>query len=265
MALRPLIAVLTLLASIAPVRADAESTARIVATSPAAPAVLGRGTTFYVRIEYRTDEPINLWARPYRGGRAVQNAISNASTRHSGSGEALGWFELREPGSVDEIRIRAGGGEPYREWELARMPVQIEWTSASAEPPARPEWVDQLAASEDAAMRAQMAERANEPMPAGSAVFFSGFMLLVLGLLVAGIAVPLWSVYKWRGGWRLAAAVPAALIGFVVLRIVVDTARDPTSHNLWPFEVLEFGAVALTAIGILKFIRRRLGVEATPT
>jgi len=32
----------------------------------------------------------------------------------------------------------------------------------------------------------------------------------------------------------LAAAVPAA----VMARVVVDTMRDPTSHNLWPFELV---------------------------
>ncbi len=128
----------------------------------------------------------------------------------------------------------------------------------------RPEWVDELAASEQAQMRAQMERQAREPVSTGSVALFSGFMLLVLALLLAGIAVPIWSVWKWQGGWRLAAAVPAALIGFVVLRIIFDTSRDPTSHNLWPFEILQFGTVALIAIGIMKFIRRRLGVEATP-
>lgn len=42
-------------------------------------------------------------------------------------------------------------------------------------------------------------------------------------------------LWRWRGGWRIAAA-PAMVMSFVVLRIVVDTARDPTSRNLWPFE-----------------------------
>jgi hypothetical protein len=87
-------------------------------------------------------------------------------------------------------------------------------------------------------------------------------MLLVLALLVASVAVPLWSAWKWQGGWKVAAAVPAAVIGFVVLRIIVDTSRDPTSHNLWPLEILQFGVVALVIIGILKVARRFLGVQA---
>lgn len=49
--------------------------------------------------------------------------MSNASARRAGTGQALGWFALTGPGYVDEIRIRAGGGDPYREWELARTTV----------------------------------------------------------------------------------------------------------------------------------------------
>jgi hypothetical protein len=53
-----------------------------------------------------------------------------------------------------------------------------------------------------------------------------------------------------------------AVIAFVALRIIVDTARDPTSHNLWPFEIIIYGAVAVATIGALKIARRMLGVEA---
>jgi hypothetical protein len=39
------------------------------------------------------------------------------------------------------------------------------------------------------------------------------------------------------------AAVPVA----VIVRVVVDTLRDPTSHNLWPFEVIIAVGVGLLA------------------
>jgi hypothetical protein len=56
-----------------------------------------------------------------------------------------------------------------------------------------------------------------------------------------------------------AAAVPAA----VMARVVVDTTRDPTSHNLWPFELVTaflvglLGTVPGTLIG--NVFRRLLG------
>jgi hypothetical protein len=90
-------------------------------------------------------------------------------------------------------------------------------------------------------------------------MFMSGFMLLMLALLVASVAAPLWGLWKWRGGWRVLAATPLALMSFIVGRIVVDVARDPTSHNLWPFEILMFGAASVGVMLVLAFVRRLTG------
>ena len=89
----------------------------------------------------------------------------------------------------------------------------------------------------------------------------SGFMLLMLGALIAGFAAPVWALWKWQGGWRVAAAVPAVLMVFVVLRIIWGVSRDPTSHNLWPFEILIYGAVSLVIMGALLIARRFIGTE----
>lgn len=242
--------------------AHAESGARIVDTQPSRDASLGRNQSFYVRIEYATDEPISLWARPYLDGKPVEKAMSNASARYTGKGEALGWFALIDPGAVDEIRIRAGGGKPYREWELAREPVRLQWTAADRSAAASAAWVDELKAADAARSREDAQRRASEPVTAGDLLLYNGFMLLMPALLLAGIGVPLWSVWKWRGAWRIAAAVPVAVVAFVGLRIVVDTARDPTSHNLWPFEIITYGAIALALIGALWLARRLMRVEA---
>ena len=58
-------------------------------------------------------------------------------------------------------------------------------------------------------------------------------------------------------------AVAVIVVAFVVLRILIDTARDPTSHNLWPFEILMVGTGALLSIGVLKLLRRLMRAEAT--
>jgi hypothetical protein len=259
--IRPL--TLAALALVASSPAWAASTADVVETSPGADATLGRNESFYVRIAYKSDEPINLWARPYFHGEEVEKAMSNASAKYVGEGEALGWFALIEAGEVDEVRILAGGGKPYRQWELAREPVQLIWTTASASGVRPAPWVEELKAATDARMREEAQRRASEPVSVGETAFFGGFMLLMGALGLAGVIVPLWSVWKWRGGWRIAAAIPAGVVTFVVLRIVIDTARDPTSHNLWPFEVLMAGVGALLAIGVLKLLRRLMRVEAT--
>jgi hypothetical protein len=241
--------------------AHASSTARILETQPSSQATLGHQESFWVRIEYDTDEAISLWARPYRNGIQIRKTMTNASLSYTGVGEALGWFALTGPGEVDEVRIFAGGGKPFREWELARQPVQLRWTEATPSEQARAPWVTDLLATEQARYREDARRRASEPVSAADVTLFSGFMLAVVALFVAGLAVPLWSVWKWRGAWRIAAAVPATVMVFVVLRIIVDTARDPTSHNLWPFEILQFAFVALVIVGALKLARRVAGVQ----
>lgn len=242
--------------------AHAGSSASVVKTHPSDSATLGGNESFWIHIEYATDEPISLWARPYRNGTPIEQARSNASTRYTGSGEALGWFSLIEPGDVDEVRIVAGGGKPYREWELTRYPVELRWTNASSSAARRPQWAEDLLAIEKARYQEDAERRAREPVSGGEVAFFNGFMLIILALVLAGLGVPVWSVWTWRGGWKIAAAVPAAVVVFVVMRILVDTARDPTSHNLWPFEILMFGTLALACIGVLKVARRIMNVEA---
>lgn len=242
--------------------AHAGSSASVVKTHPSDSATLGRNESFWVHIEYTTDEPISLWARPYRNGTQIKQVMSNASMRYTGSADALGWFSLIEPGDVDEVRIVAGGGKPFREWELTRYRVELRWTNVPSTAAHRPQWVDDLLAIEKARYQEDAERRAREPVSGGEVAFFNGFMFIILALVLAGIGVPLWSVWKWRGKWKIAAAVPAAVVVFVVLRILVDTARDPTSHNLWPFEILMFGTLALACIGVLKVARRIMNVEA---
>ena len=45
-------------------------------------------------------------------------------------------------------------------------------------------------------------------------------------------------------------------MSFVVLRIIIDTARDPTSHNLWPFEIIMWGGGIFLFMVALKLVRR---------
>jgi hypothetical protein len=60
---------------------------------------------------------------------------------------------------------------------------------------------------------------------AAALVRAAGKCHIVLSLLAAGLAVP----------------------SVVVARVAVDTIHDPTSHNLWPFEVIIASVVGLLA------------------
>ena len=236
--------------------AGGEPTVRVVATDPSVAATLGRDEPFYVRIEFATDQPVSIWVRPYYQGTLVTRAKSNASSRYTGTGHALGWFLLDQADAVDEVRIILGGGTPYREWQAASHPVRLVGTGQPAAARAKPAWVGELLAQEEEQRRRDYEQRMSQPPSAGEGVLMFGFMLAVLGLLVGSVAAPAWGLWKWRGGWRVAAAVPAAVIAFVILRIIIDTARDPTSHNLWPFEILIYGSLSLAAMGGLALVRR---------
>ena len=122
-------------------------------------------------------------------------------------------------------------------------------------------WVGELSRQEAAVRRQAYEKRMSEPVTAAESAFMSGFMLTVLALLIAGLAWPAWAMWKWRGGWRAASAIPMVVMGFVVLRVIFDTARDPTSHNLWPFEILMWGAASFAFMFVLKIVRRFARVD----
>lgn len=242
----------------APLCALAATQAQIIDVAPADGAVLGAGESLYVRIEYETDEPIRLWARPFRHGVQIENAMTNASATYSGAGEALGWFALNEPGGIDEVRIIAASDQPYRTWEIARQPLRAQWSAAPAASASPPGWVADLRAADAQRQRAYVEQRAREPVSGGMVALSAGFMVLVLALGAGGVVLPIRSVRRWSGAWRFAAAVPCVVMAFIVLRIIVDVMIDPTSHNLWPFEVLYAAAASLLYIGVLTLARRFL-------
>jgi len=57
-------------------------------------------------------------------------------------------------------------------------------------------------------------------------------------LLPIALVAVLLPLVSGVGIWRSATAVGLAAPGAVFARMVVETSRDPTSHNLWPIEVM---------------------------
>lgn len=239
---------------------------RVVETYPAGGSlVLPRNQDFYLRLAYETDKPIGIWITPYFQGKAVP-AGTSPSIRYSGKGEALAWFFFMRPGQrADEIRIRAGDGG-YAMPVVASYPVQVAGgdfpaaSSSSPWAPTEPAWVKDLQERANRQIAANSAASQGTVGP-GAYLFLGGFMLAVGALALAGLAAPIWAMRRWRGGWRLAAAIPLALLGFVVLRILAGTATDPTSHNLWPFEILLAGLTGLGILAVLALARRFVAAE----
>jgi hypothetical protein len=240
--------------------ASAGTTAEVIATDPAGDAVtLGRNQNFYLRIRYTTDQPTGIWVQPRFHGQPV-DAGTNPSGTYIGDGEALGWFFLMQPGDeVDEVRIDAGDGSRSGTHPVATVPVHVVGGSRPADAGTPPAWVVDMKQKNDAAAREAYEKSARTPPTPGDVALFGGFMLAMLCIGLVGIAAPAWGMWRWHGGWRLAAAAPAMMVTFVALRIGVGTASDPSSHNLWPFEILQAGALSVVVMAVLLVTRKLAG------
>ncbi len=240
------------------VRAD--TVVRIVETWPPGNYVtLGKNQNFYLRLAYETDKPISIWARPYFKGKPA-NVGSNTSPSYSGTGETFGWFFFSHPVDVvDEVRIMAGDGSDSNTAVVAVWRGYVMGDNKVSETKAEPAWIVEMRgrvkAAQDEAYRARM----REPVSRADRALVSGFVLAALACGLFGLIMPVWAVWRWDGVWRMAAAVPAAMMAFVVLRIVVDGLRDPTSHNLLPFEILLAGSVSTVAITVLYLAHKFFG------
>ena len=154
-----------------------------------------------MRIQFDADEPVSLWTRAYAGGKRIEQGYkSNASAKWSGSGYALGWISFDAPVEVDEIRIVAGGGKPYREREVATLPVKLRWGDGPAAA-ATAAWVPELSAATAAAWEAERrAAEANRGI--GDTALGLVLMPPFLALVLACVGAPIWALWKWRGWWR---------------------------------------------------------------
>ena len=71
--------------------------------------------------------------------------------------------------------------------------------------------------------------------------------LLTPWLLVAVLAALLLCVFRAAPFWLATPAIAVSVMAVVVVRVMTDTAHDPTSHNLWPLEYVIAFPVALFA------------------
>lgn len=245
------------------VSARAEVTVEVLDTFPAGDTVrLGPNQSFYLHLRYQSDQPLRIWARPLFQGSPAAAGTNPSRIHPAGSGEVLGWFFLSDQDArVDEVQITAGDGSPDGTALVAIYPVAVIGTRNPVPEAAAPAWLGELRQQELDAQRAAYEEAMNTPPDATSILLFNGFMLAMFACGILGLVGPAWCIWRWQGGWRLAAAVPGAIMALFVLRLLVDAARDPTSHNLWPFEVLMVGGLSTVIIGILLVARRLLGVS----
>ncbi len=81
------------------------------------------------------------------------------------------------------------------------------------------------------------------------------FMLVVLSAVVVFAAVEIWVLRKWKGAWRVGAAVPGVAFCLVAANLVLNLSADPASHNMWPFELLGWSVIGLVLLAVLGLAR----------
>src|ERR1700727_246012 len=62
--------------------------------------------------------------------------------------------------------------------------------------------------------------------------------LFWLGMLAVTIAAAFARVFGQAGFYLTIPFIGASLPSAILARVIVDTVRNPTTHNLWPFEIV---------------------------
>ncbi len=69
--------------------------------------------------------------------------------------------------------------------------------------------------------------------------------LIAPGMLLVVLTPFLLRVFRMADFWEAAMVMAAVMPAVVMLRVTVDVQKDPTSHNLWPFEIVIAGILGL--------------------
>jgi hypothetical protein len=230
--------------------ASAEVRLRVLESFPAAPATLGHWEQYYLRIGYVADQPIRVRVDPYFGAAEVPGMNGGSPLHAAGAGEALFWIAYTKPARVDRLVVYAQDEKWQGRFAELELPVALAWTGEKpATAQALPDWVLRLRAEREARDKLESQARMNAPASWGwtAAFFVMGWSIPLYFILQA---VLLW---RWRGGWRLAAAIPAVPMAAVLLHAVYAYFRG---SNIFPLFLIFFCPVALAYLVVLLGVRR---------
>src|SRR3546814_15021715 len=82
-------------------------------------------------------------------------------------------------------------------------------------------------------------------------------MATVFGLALFGLVAPIWCFRRWRGGWRIAAAIPMVGMVLFVAFLLLTAVFNPDSLGLLPLVVL-MAAVPCSVDIVVLFVARKL-------
>ena len=229
----------------------------IAEMDPASPAVLHGDDDVYVHVHYTSDAPIKIWVRPFTDGAASPAMTMGSLVYPAGEGEAFGWFACPKACRVDSIHLQlatAQSGYPYRE---EATPVDFAWDGAPGQWHTPAAWVKPLQDAEAAREKQAYDAYMSQPLGTSGVIALTVFGIMLLGALFVCVIWPLMGLIRWEGKWRWLASAPLVVTILKTASLSADLARDPTSHNLLPFEYLIIAAIATPYMLVVWLLRRK--------
>ncbi|MPY74750.1 MAG: hypothetical protein GEU87_10850 [Alphaproteobacteria bacterium] len=226
-------AFLSLLALLAagPLSAAEEPTIRIrvSAADPASGGRLAPRDTLYLRISYDSPVPLRFRAEGFSGETAVTEGVAYnpAPVYPAGKHEALVWISYFGPARIDEVRI----GAKDAAWKPLRSlsyPVAAEW-AAGAPRHERAAWAAELNDRQQAMTSSAMTTTD------GSGGLGSFLVALAAASIPAYVCLQIFMVFRYSGGWRVAAGLPLVVMIPLALYTLAALAMG---SSLWPLMML---------------------------
>lgn len=219
--------------------AAAEVRVEVMETDPTSPTILKSWESFYLRVRYETDRPIRVKARAFLDGKEVTTIAGGSPRYDDGKGETLVWLSFAKPARVDRVVVNAEDARTPGTLAETALAVDLTWIKdQQSVPRIKPKWVTQMQAHQDRLVETQLAARSEGHDGAGT----PGVPILVFGVPLYLILHP-WALWRLRGRWRLAAAVPLVpMLGVLGYTIIAFLAG---SHLFPPVLVLSASATSL--------------------
>jgi hypothetical protein len=238
-------AALVFVAMAGPAFAQAPVHLYLVDTDPPVGSRLSRGEAFYARVQYQTDREIHIWGR----GQGVEHTAgkSHPSPVYGpGSGEALIWFTLDVPGTVDVMRIQAV--PRGREAAVAQLEytVKLRWEDNAPKLP-RAAWVDP--------MLVDLQQRVQEHVVSSAGTGWNALATLLFACTPAYLLAQGFAFWRMRGRYGRAFWLPVGAMALVYLVALIGAMAG---SNLAPIWVVFASPLALIyVIVLLTFDFRR--------
>jgi hypothetical protein len=196
------------------------------------------GEAFYARVQYQTDREIHIWGRG-KGAEHTRGRSHPSPVYGPGNGEALIWFTLEVPGTVEVMRIEAVPRDRDTAVAVIEHPVNLRWADNAPKLP-RAAWVDPMVV--------ELQQRVQEHVLASAGTGWNVFAMLLFACAPAYLAVQAFAFWRMRGRYGLAFWLP---VGFMALVYLVALLGALAGSNLAPIWVVFASPLALIYVIVL--------------